>query len=62
MSYIPVKNYIVVNASDISELQKRVNIKLEEGYMLVGGVTFTNISVHHITLQYCQALVKRGNP
>ena len=74
MSYIPVKDYTVVNAWDISELEKRVNSKLEEGYMLVGGVTFTNTtvrttssqyantSVRTTTLQYCQALVKRGNP
>ena len=60
MSYIPVKDYVVVTAWDISKLELKVNSKLEEGYILIGGVTFT--VVHKAVIQYCQALVKRGNP
>jgi hypothetical protein len=52
------KDYIVVKALEITELEEKVNSKLEEGYTLVGGLTATNISSYDITLQYCQAMVK----
>ncbi len=48
-----MKDYIIVYAQYLDEFEKRVNEKLDAGYIPVGGVF-----IHVSTDMYCQAMAK----
>lgn len=54
-----MKKYIVVYCDTCMELERRVNIKIEDGYEPLGGLSVTNTSVHKRDLVYYQAMIKK---
>lgn len=53
-----IMKYVIHSYDEVSELQKRVNWALEEGYELVGGLTAAT-RVHNQRMQYSQAMLKK---
>lgn len=54
-----MKKYIVVQCDTYMELERRVNIKIEDGYEPLGGLSVTNTSVHNRDLGFYQSMIKK---
>jgi hypothetical protein len=59
MPYITVdRKYIVVKENELRKFEHSVNLNLEKGYKLIGGLSMTNESVHNRDVAYAQAMFK----